>query len=640
MAKQPDRNTDSSLDRRQFLTRLGVAGGACLFLNSGFLPAGSLHAFGGPVLPDDPRGDLVTMRNGVMVLRKDYLGDRIPDFSWVGYHHSSRPLPEVPVVELLEPDADSRDDTKRIQEAIDRISAKPPDGQGHRGALLLKAGVWRIYGQLQITSGGVVLRGEGQHQQGTVLVGMGTQRRFLLDISGKDGLTGDMGTEAHDGPPAWPEWPDAEQQDLAIPRGVKEVSGTRTPVLEPHVPVGSRRIRVEDASGFQIGDDIIVRREANQKWISLLGMDQFTAPEIPWSPDHYRFDWYRKVADIEGSTIVIDAPVPMAIDEQFGGGWVARAESERIEEVGVEHIRFVSDFDYDPQEREHDLHHAEGAINMNHVRNAWVRNVTGVHFSYATVRLLAAAQQITVMDCANLDMVGPILGGWRYPFVNRGQQNLFIRNYSETGRHDFVMQFRAAGPNVFLDCRAEQSFSLSEPHHRYGHGVLFDNVLLFGDSPRVGLFSVNRGDSGTGHGWSGAWTIFWNCGAKIMGVMDSPTCRNMIIGYRDTEKDEEALQFWRDWLQTRIGWIDVPYSLEVRRHQVQDILYLHPHSVVHPEGPVSPRSLFMEQLRSRLGNDAVAGITTLAQREGDMDAITHYLQQLGLRDGPEPLVTG
>jgi len=542
---------------------------------------------------DDP-GPLVAPQNGKMVLVEDHQGDRIPDFSWIGYHHSSRPIPDVETVLVLEPADYHKDDTERIQAAIDQVSAMAPNEHGHRGALLLKAGIYRVYGQLQIRESGVVLRGEGQHQQGTVVIAMGTDTRTLIDIRGTAGM--------------------------------EEIGGTRTPVAESRIPAGTRRIRVQDPSGFQPGDHIIVHRAANDFWIEELGMHLFEPPNVPWDPATYSFDWNRRVMSVEGDTIVIDAPTVHAIEEQFGGGWIAKGDpSGRLEEVGVEHLRLVSDFDYHPRHR-FDSDHSRQAIRMDRIVNSWVRNVTGVHFAYATVRLARQAQQVTVMDCANLDMVSPIQGGERYPFIIHGHQNLMMRCYSETGRHDFVLHSRTAGPNAFVDCRAEKAFSVSEPHHRYSHGILFDNVLVFGD--RAGLWVVNRGRSGTGHGWAGAWTIIWNSGSKVMGVMDPPYARNMIIGHRPTERDEESLM-------SRKNWIENTSDIPVNRLEGHDILYLHRHSVVHPEGMVEPRSLFIQQLRDRLGDSAVEAITTQAQREGDLEAITAHLKAMGETDGPE-----
>jgi hypothetical protein len=68
------------------------------------------------------------------------------------------------------------DNTAHVQAAIDRVSALPRDRSGLRGAVLLKAGIYRMATPVTIQASGVVLRGEGMGDTGTILVGTGTGR--------------------------------------------------------------------------------------------------------------------------------------------------------------------------------------------------------------------------------------------------------------------------------------------------------------------------------------------------------------------------------------------------------------------------------------------------------------------------------
>ena len=56
------------------------------------------------------------------------------------------------------------------------MSARPPDAAGFRGAVLLRAGYYRMATPLKIQASGVVLRGEGMGDTGTILIGTGTGR--------------------------------------------------------------------------------------------------------------------------------------------------------------------------------------------------------------------------------------------------------------------------------------------------------------------------------------------------------------------------------------------------------------------------------------------------------------------------------
>ena len=102
-------------------------------------------------------------------------GNTIHDASHAGYRGGGVAIPTVPVRETVWPVAG--DNTAHVQAAIDRVSARTPDANGFRGAVLLRAGYYRLATPLRIQASGVVLRGEGMGDTGTVLVGTGTGPR-------------------------------------------------------------------------------------------------------------------------------------------------------------------------------------------------------------------------------------------------------------------------------------------------------------------------------------------------------------------------------------------------------------------------------------------------------------------------------
>ena len=104
----------------------------------------------------------------------DEQGNTIHDASHAGYGGGGVGIPTVHVRETAWPVAG--DNTANVQAAIDRVSALPLDTNGFRGAVLLKAGVYRMAMPIRIAASGVVLRGEGMGDTGTVLVGTGTGR--------------------------------------------------------------------------------------------------------------------------------------------------------------------------------------------------------------------------------------------------------------------------------------------------------------------------------------------------------------------------------------------------------------------------------------------------------------------------------
>jgi hypothetical protein len=106
-----------------------------------------------------------------------------------------------------------------------------------------------------------------------------------------------------------------------------------------------------------------------------------------------------------------------------------------------------------------------------------------------------------------------------------GQLNLVQRCVTIEGRHEFVNQRKTAGPNVFVDCVGFQSKSRVGPHHRYAVGNLYDNVRS-----EKAMESRFRGSSGTGHGWAGAQTCFYNCVAPGFEVKAPPGGISWVLG--------------------------------------------------------------------------------------------------------------
>ena len=148
---------------------------------------------------------------------------------------------------------------------------------------------------------------------------------------------------------------------------------------------------------------------------------------------------------------------------------------------------------------------------------------------------------------------------------------LFQRCYSDKGRHSFVNGSRICGPNVFLDCVSENDKADSGPHHRWSVSTLFDRVQT------QALNAQNRGTSGSGHGWAGANMVFWNCRTVGIICQHPPAAENFCIGCIATGKI------------TGDGHIESFGT------------------------PVAPESLYLAQLRDRLGMKAVRQVATPEQ---------------------------
>ena len=100
--------------------------------------------------------------NDRLIYVPDYRGNTVPDYSNVGYKGGGISIPNVPVKIILEPAVDKEyDDTERIQNAINTLGRIEPCENGFRGAVLLKAGTYRVSSSIRIDKSGIVIKGEG-----------------------------------------------------------------------------------------------------------------------------------------------------------------------------------------------------------------------------------------------------------------------------------------------------------------------------------------------------------------------------------------------------------------------------------------------------------------------------------------------
>lgn len=430
----------------------------------------------------------------------DEKGNIIPDFSGVGYHHQKKTLPVVPVVKTIMPSG-KPDDLDIIQQAINELAKNEADASGMRGAILLKAGIYRVSGTIRINTGGIVLRGEGI---ATKIIATGKGQRSLIAVTGSGAL--------------------------------KEIVGTRRSIIDSYVPVGARSFTVSSADGLKIGDRIVVFRPGTKQWISDLKMDQIDVRDSAtrqWTPAEYNLQFERVITKIEGNIIFIDNPVVMAMEKQYGGGEIFLYNYDgRINEVGIENLYCESEYASDTDED-----HGWNAVSFGKVENGWVRNVQAEYFGFSCVNLGSQSKNITVINCRSLDAKSQITGGRRYSFNNDGQQNLFIDCYASEGRHDYVTGAKVCGPNVFFRSKAENAHSDIGPHHRWAVGTLYDNIRTDGE-----INIQDRGNWGTGHGWAGVNQVLWNCTAA-KATVQSPwvSGKNYAIGLK-AEKNEGRLK--------------------------------------------------------------------------------------------------
>lgn len=418
--------------------------------------------------------------NGKLTYVEDEKGNRIPDYSYVGYHHSEKAIPNVPVRKTISPTAG--DNLNHIQNAIDELEALPSDSDGFRGALLLKAGVYKVNGILKIKKSGIVIRGEGKS---TILIATQKVQSNFIVFEG-----------------------------VANPEKIKS---SRKKITDSYVPVGVQSVIVEKSHNFKEGDAVMIERKPNQAWIKMLGMDNLsqTDPDDKnWTPEKYTVTYRRKVLKVIESKIIFDAPIVDLIDSTYAEGFIYKYSwNGKIEEVGIENIQLDSYY-----ASEEDENHAWNAVSFKNVENGWATKVYANYFTYSCINIERSSMKITVDTCEMRNHKGVVWGGRMYSFNILGEQNLIKNCIGEKGRHDYVTGAVVAGPNVFFKSKSIKAQSISGPHHRWASGLLFDNIEIEGNNLGV----ENRRNSGSGHGWAGTTCMFWNCTAEEILIQDPP----------------------------------------------------------------------------------------------------------------------
>jgi len=502
----------------------------------------------------------------------------LPDFSNVGYMDGAIGVPvgEVPVKITLNP-TPSGEDRTRIQEAIDLVCNMPLDANGFRGAVLLKKGKYRLNDgtipvlsdgmgyALRIWASGVVLRGEGQGTDGTILYSDFALNHTMITLE-------------------------------PLSQSTSETIMSR--ITDAYVGTGAKTFTVANASSFAVGDNIMVRFTPNATWYSDLKVDKdgyITDPTDYWDATlAFNIGFKRKIIAKDGNTITIDCSVVQPMQTKYGGGEIKKyTTTGRLNKCGVEDLRIVGIEDGGSPGVSGNGNRLRVGIRPRFLDNSWIHGVTVTRTSESAV-MTWGVMNLTVQECAYIDPRGAISGGWRYSFsLDAGSTRvLFQRCYSDYGRHDFVTHARMPGPNVFVDCYSANGLSALGPHYRWATGTLFDNIK----APQT-YMAINIFDLSNGHGWCGAQTVGWNL-----------ECEGLV---------NDASRGSQNFL---IGSIGAEYTVPTfKPANYPGFIFRGYWEKSGPTGVhVNTRSLYYKQLEDRLGADAVANITIPEQRTGNI----------------------
>lgn len=466
--------------------------------------------------------------------------DRIPDFSRVGYHYGDKAIPDLPVVRTITPESvaaalssgEAKDTTEYIQNVIDFV------GGNGGGAVLLKNGTYNVSRILFLDWDGTVLRGESR--DGTVLKSIDTNIRPIVFLGrSQEGRTCTLSDVRHSS---------ADGKSVVVLKYLYPSIKSRTSlsvgsaVADEYTPVGREYLRVENPGLFIPGQRVLVYRPKTLEWISDIGMDKIAdnregeqVNDIQqWQYRKRDIFFERRILDVRGDSLFLDAPVVMALDKAYGGGVVYRMKDyARVRESGVENIGFDARFDASVTHnygggkkgfvQQVDEAHAWSAVYLAAAENCWVRDVNARHMGLSLAEIGDYSIRITVCGCKSECPVSALYGGRRYAFLIGESELCLVRDCTcDEDRHGCITNGHGvAGPNVFYNCAGTNMHDAMGTHMAWSMGTLFDNISTDG-----GMAVEDRGYSGNGHGWSGANTVFWNVTATSGDSWCYVVCQN------------------------------------------------------------------------------------------------------------------
>jgi hypothetical protein len=472
-------------------------------------------------------------------------GDKIMDFSYAGYMGGGVKIPAVDVKIILNPIAG--DNSAAIQQAIDEVS-KMKLVNGFRGTVLLKPGVYDCEKPLVISASGVVLRGSGFYEKGTV-----------LNLTGK---------------------PHAA---VTVRGDVKSrVVGEPTIIADKYVPSGTTAFSIKDASLFKVGDTIRITRPINDNWIEFMGMHQLvrSGKKQTWISGDITTD--RVIAKIEQNKITVDVPLNDSYDAKYISPAVTVQKvttTGLLTQIGIENFRILAA----PQSVTiNEGHHR--AFTISGISDGWARDIE----VFNTVNSVSVTGRRITVDNVSIMHTLPTIGAAKPADLNgSGQQILFNRcTIQGDNLFFFGTGAKVTGPVVVLNCTFHGNGWI-QPHQRWATGLLIDGCNV----PDGGIDFMNRGVMGSGHGWTIGWAVAWNCNAKSYLNQMPPGSANWVIGSIG-EQQKRA----------------IPGSNEAGSISYNEKTML-PEGIYDSHGtPVTPASLYLSQLKERLGKQALINI--------------------------------
>jgi hypothetical protein len=358
---------------------------------------------------------------------------------------------------------------------------------------------------------------------------------------------------------------------------LKTSSQTRaTPITDPYVPSGSDGFSVASTAGLAPGDTIQITRPVTQSWVRFMGMGDLVrnGKDEHWLSGTLQTT--RVIKAIEGNRITVTIPLCDNYDSRYlnppGSSVEKVTVTGAISQIGIEHLSIEC-----PPQAITINDPAYEAVRFENIEDSWVRDLD-CHETVGTLDIGPGSRRVTVQR-VNITHSVATKGAAKFgEFACNGSQILFDHCTCDGNNTFYFVTFgRVQGPNVLLNCAFHGNGSI-QPHMRWSTGLLVDNCSC----PEGGINLQNRGIMGSGHGWAIGWAVAWNCHAKSLLIQQPPGTMNWSIGNTGAIESQPMPGTQSPKLPNGIA--------------------------DSPNRPVSPESLYLQQLRDRLGSNALRNL--------------------------------
>lgn len=348
-------------------------------------------------------------------------GYRMMDFSSAGYRGGGEALPMVAATVELTPI--KGDNSNSIQAAIERVAANKPDEDVFKGAVLLSAGTFPCEKPIRINQSGVVLRGSGRGNGGTILLMKGDAHTCII-------AEGNQATEL-----------------------VKE-----TVITDDYLASGTNTVHLAKTQHLKTGDMIRFVRPFTTAWAWFMGMDNLVrdGKNQTWlkGPTHIDIT----IVSLEGDRATPDLPLTDSNDAEMLG--IKSVEVHLVKKSGLLKAVGIEA----PEQSVLLKDSAFKGIEFKDAEDRWPRDLS-VADTIGAIHL--SADRMTVKN-VDLSYAKPIIGAAKPADLGANGSQLLFDGCTGTGDELFYFGTFSGngGPNFLLDCHFRGNGSI-QPHMRW-----------------------------------------------------------------------------------------------------------------------------------------------------------------------------